>query len=138
MTPRRALWEAVVTVCMPSVVIWALIMYFFPGGVRADELPLFVFFIALPLPFIPLVAKHYRDVDKPRREPTWRSHIIGIIISVVGLAAFSVGSANALVNREGTWGLVSAWAYVFFFLYWLGSDIRGAARARRKPETPAQ
>ena len=52
MTRERGLWEAVATVAVPSLVVWSVLLFVIRANATADEWPLYVIFIALPLPLI--------------------------------------------------------------------------------------
>jgi hypothetical protein len=81
MNPRRAFWEAVATVCIPTLVIWGVLLYFVRTNARSDEWPLYVFFIVLPLPLIFPVYKRYLRGPKTRNEGTPRSHFVSAGVS---------------------------------------------------------
>src|ERR1700722_16149852 len=59
MTPRRAFWEAVATVCIPTLGIWGVLLYLVRENARSDEWPFYVIFVALPLPLIFPIYRRY-------------------------------------------------------------------------------
>jgi hypothetical protein len=59
MTRERALWEAVATVAIPSLIIWGALFYTISDNARADEWPLYLIFVAMPLPLIFPIYKRY-------------------------------------------------------------------------------
>jgi|KBSMisStaDraftv2_1062788.scaffolds.fasta_scaffold289917_2 hypothetical protein len=71
MTPERALWQAVATVAIPTLIIWGVLLYALRENANPDEWPLYIIFIALPLPLIfPIYKRYLRGpsvrVEKPR------------------------------------------------------------------------
>lgn len=89
MTRERALWEAVATVAVPSLVVWSVLLFVIRANARADEWPLYVIFMALPLPLIFLIYKRYlratsATVEKPRT------------LFIAALAFAVLGSANVI------------------------------------------
>lgn len=81
MNPRRAFWEAVATVCIPTLLIWGVLLYFIRTNARSDEWPLYVVFIVLPLPLIFPVYKRYLRGPRTRNEGTPRSNFIAAGVS---------------------------------------------------------
>src|SRR5690348_2455176 len=70
MTRERAFWEAVATVAIPSLIIWGALLYVIRANAVADEWPLYVIFMALPLPLVfPIYKRYLRGpsvkVEKP-------------------------------------------------------------------------
>ena len=91
MTRERALWEAVATVAIPSLIVWSVLLYVISANARADEWPLYVIFIALPLPLVFPIYKRYlrgpvATVEKPRT------------LFIAASAFFVLGSANIIAT----------------------------------------
>src|SRR4051812_8686834 len=87
MTPNRAFWEAVATVCIPILVVWGGLLYLLRTNARPDEWPLYVIFIALPLPLIFPIYKRYLRGPSTGRERSPKTHF------VAGIASAALGSS---------------------------------------------
>lgn len=98
MSPRRALWEAVATVCIPTLIIWGVLLYVVRTSARSDEWPLYVIFIALPLPLIYPIYKRYLRGPTVRNEGKPRTHFIAAIASAV--LGFSYVVLTLLHHRD--------------------------------------
>jgi len=109
MTSRRAFWEALATVCAPSLVIWGVLFYLLRPP--EDEWIIFLIGFALPLPlFFPLYSRYRRGVKYGGDNRTPRQHLLLSIFCAVLSAAF-IGDA---FNRSGWdrafhWTLAGAW-----------------------------
>lgn len=67
MSPQRALWEAVATVCIPIVLVWSVVLYLVRENAHPDEWPIYLIFIAIPLPLIyPIYKRHLKGEDQPK------------------------------------------------------------------------
>jgi hypothetical protein len=120
--PRRALWESVATVCIPTLVIWGVLLYFVRTNARSDEWPLYVIFIVLPLPLIFPVYKRYLRGPRNRNEGTPRSHFIAATVSASLGFAYVVFT---LAHHRDTEDLV------FHVVLGIGWLLIGAERLRR-------
>jgi hypothetical protein len=76
MTPRRAFWEATVTICVPTLVIWGTLLYLLRAKLSWDEVPFLLIFIALPFPLIIPMYKRYLRGTSTTKLSTPRSHYI--------------------------------------------------------------
>lgn len=83
MSPRRALWEAVATVGIPSLFIWGVLFYFLGKNSGSDERAFWIVFMVLPLPLIYPVYKRYLRGERIAREESPRTHFIGAVIFAV-------------------------------------------------------
>lgn len=72
MTKERALWEAVATVAIPSLIIWGVLLYLVSANATSDEWPLYLIFVVLPFPLIfPIYRRYLRGPSaKPERPRT--------------------------------------------------------------------
>ena len=86
MTRERALWEAVATVAIPSLIIWGVLFFVLRANARADEWPLYLIFLALPLPLIFPIYKRYLRGPKERVDVPGRCFFSAIICLAVSLA----------------------------------------------------
>lgn len=102
MTPRRALWEASATICIPTVVIWGTILYLFRTRLSPDELPVLLIFVALPFFLIPVLYKRYLQGTSSTKLRTPRYHFIFAAGSVVLGSTYVV--ETLLAHRRG-WDL---------------------------------
>jgi hypothetical protein len=128
MSPRRAFWEAVATVCIPTLVIWGVLLYFVRTNARSDEWPLYAVFIVLPLPLIFPVYKRYLRGPRTPNGGTPRSQFIAATVSA------SLGFAYViftLAHHRDTGDLVF---HVVLGIGWLligGERLRRGIRARK-------
>ena len=112
MTSRRAFWEALATVCAPSLVIWGVLFYLLRPP--EDEWIIFLILFALPLPlFFPLYIRYRRGVKYGRDNRTPRQHLLFSIFGAVLSVAF-IGDA---LQRSGWdsafhWTLAGAWLLI--------------------------
>jgi hypothetical protein len=128
MNPRRAFWEAVATVCIPTLVIWGVLLFFLRTNARSDEWPLYAVFIALPLPLIFPVYKRYLRGPKTRSEGTPRSHFIAACVSASLGFAYVVFT---LAHHRDTEDLVFHLALGFGWLLIGAERLRRGIKARK-------
>jgi len=85
--PKRAFWEALATVGIPSLLISSVVLYWV--GFRADEWLIYavVFFVPVVL-LLPVVFIRYLNGVKPRKL-TQRQHIIRTIVCGSMAACFA-------------------------------------------------
>jgi len=125
MTRERALWEAVATVAVPSLIIWGVLLYFVRTSATSDEWPLYLIFVALPLPLIfPIYKRYLRGptarVEKPRP------------LFIAAAASAVLGSAyvvSAFFHPRDRYDLLS---HLVMGIAWLGiggEKLRRALRA---------
>ena len=87
MTRERALWEAIATVAIPTLLIWGVLLYVVRGNARSDEWPLYVIFLALPLPLIFPIYKRYLRGPHATKLRTPRYHFLSATATgALGLA----------------------------------------------------
>ena len=86
MTRERALWEAVATVAVPSLIIWGVLLYFVRTNATAAEWPLYLIFVALPLPLIFPIYKRYLRGPTAKAEKPRTLFIAAAAWAVVGSA----------------------------------------------------
>jgi hypothetical protein len=121
MTRERALWEAVATVAIPSLIVWGVIFYVIRANATADEWPLYLIFVALPLPLIFPIYKRYlrgptEKVESPR------------VLFIAAAACAVLGSAylvSTIVRHRDNSDLA---VHLVMGLGWL---LIGAAKLRR-------
>jgi hypothetical protein len=109
MTPKRALWEALATVCVPSVVIWGTLLHF--ARAQPDEWPIYLILFALPLPLIFPIYNRYRTGAKYGGNRTPRHHLTWAILSAV-FSAVCTGIAFHRTSADRTFYLIIAMTYV--------------------------
>ena len=103
MNARRALWEAIATVGIPSLFIWGALFYFVGKNARSDEWPFWIVFLALPLPLIYPVYKRYLRGERITCEVSPRRHFIAaLLFAFVGLSYV----VSATLNRRAKFDLI--------------------------------
>jgi len=128
MTPRRAFWEAVATVCIPTLVIWGVLLYLVRINARSDEWPLYVIFIVLPLPLIFPIYKRYLRGPKPQNEGTPRTNFIAAIASaILGFSYVIFSSAHHRDREDLVIHLVMGAAWLLI----AGEKFRRGVKAKR-------
>jgi hypothetical protein len=134
MTPRRAFWEAVATVCIPTLAIWGVLLYLVRTNARQDEWPLYVIFIALPLPLVfPIYRRYLRGpVADKERSPRIRfvtaaaSAVLGVAYIVSTLHRHRDSSDLVIHLIMGT-----AWLLI------AGDNLRRAMRSKKESHATA-
>ena len=127
MTQERAFWEAVATVSIPSLIIWGVLLYVVRANATADEWPLYVIFIALPLPLIFPIYKRYlrgpvAKLENPRTLFVW---------AAISAALGSAYVVSTLLRRRDNSDLVIHLVMGFAWLLIGGEKLRRALRARK-------
>ena len=113
MTREHALWEAIATVAVPSLIIWGVLLYLVRANSTSEEWPLYLIFVALPLPLIfPIYKRYLRGpsvkAEKPRTLFIWAT------------ASALLGSANvasAFFRPRDRYDLLS---HLVMGIAWLG------------------
>jgi hypothetical protein len=127
MTPRRALWEAVATVCIPTLAIWGVLLYLVRTNARSDEWPLYVIFVALPLPLIFPIYRRYLRGPVVGRERSPRVRFVAAAASAVLGATYIV---STLHRHRDTSDLVIHLVMGIAWLVIAGDNLRRALRSR--------
>lgn len=132
MSKKRALWQAVATVCVPSLAFWGVVFWFFQRRMHEVEwgaVFLFLFFAVLPFP---LVIPVYGRYLTGRHHPGWcnmspRYHTGASILFMI---AAVLNGVSAVVKPRGTWDIAEhlALATVWFLI---AMDHLRRARKRR-------
>jgi hypothetical protein len=85
MTPKRAFWEAVATVCVPSLLFWGSFAYLLRAKVDAEAWPIYLVLVILPFPVcIPLYRRYLKgpQAQSPRSRQSYvRSAVFFAILS---------------------------------------------------------
>jgi hypothetical protein len=128
MTPRRAFWEAITTICVPILAVWGTILYLFRTRLSWDEVPFLLIVIALPLPLIIPIYKRYLRGTSTTKLRTPRFHYIFAIVSAVLGSAYIV---STVLRHRGRMDLVTDLIVGTGWLL-IGIDhLRRAAQARK-------
>ena len=126
MTRERALWEAVATVAVPSLIIWGVLLSTVGTNARVDEWPLYLIFMALPLPLIFPIYKRYLRGPTARAENPRSLFIASSALAVVGSGYI----VSAFFHPRDRYQLLS---HLVTGIAWLGiggEKLRQALRAR--------
>jgi hypothetical protein len=128
MTPRRAFWEALATVGIPSFVIWGTTLYSIRTNANPDEWPLYLIFVGLPLLlFFPIYKRYKKGVRYVVDSRTRGYHVKCATLYAALSVLYAVIALR--VHRNG-WDLV---IYLTFAAAWLltsADHIRRAAKSR--------
>lgn len=124
MTRERALWEAVATVAIPSLIIWSVLLYFASPSANADEWPLYVIFVALPLPLVFPIYKRYLRGPSARIEKPGTLFIAAAVSAVLGSAYI----VSAFFHPRDRTDLLS---HLVMGIAWLGMGGEKLQRALR-------
>lgn len=131
MTRERALWEAVATVAVPSLIIWGVLLYLERQNATAEEWPLWLIFVALPLPLIfPIYKRYLRGPSVKAEKP--RTLLIAAAASAVLGSAYVI---SAFFHPRDRYDLLS---HLVIGIAWLGiggEKLRRALRARTSVPT---
>jgi TRAP-type uncharacterized transport system fused permease subunit len=126
MTRERALWEAVATVAIPSIVVWSVLLYVIRDNATADEWPLYAIFMALPLPLIFPIYKRYLRGPSARVEKPRTLFIAAAAFAVLGLANIIPTLIHHRDNSDLAFHLVIGFAWLLFG----GEKFRRAVKAK--------
>jgi hypothetical protein len=128
MTPRQAFWEAVATVCIPTLAIWGVLLYLVRTNARSAEWPLYVIFIALPLPLIFPIYRRYLRGPVAGKEGSPRIRFVTAAASAVLGSAYIV---STLLRHRDTSDLVIHLVMGIAWLLIAGENLRRAMRSKK-------
>ena len=138
MTPKRAFWEAVATVCLPSLVAWTIVAYLLEWKLNvsyAEALPIYLFLAILPMPLAFPVYRRYLK-GTPRNEKSLSPKVsigLAILFAIVGI--MHVTEIPGLVRSHKNWDILF---HVAIAAVWLTMSVDYVRRATRKqPPTVA-
>jgi hypothetical protein len=134
MTPRRAFWEAVATVCIPTLAVWGVLLYLVRTNARSDEWPLYVIFIALPLPLIFPIYRRYLRGPVAGKERSPRIRLFAAAASTVLGSAYIV---STLHRHRDTTDLVIHLVMGTAWLLIAGDNLRRAVRSKKESHETA-
>jgi hypothetical protein len=128
MSPRRAFWEAVATVCIPTLAIWGVLLYVVRANARSDEWPSYVIFIVLPLPLIFPIYRRYLKGPSVRNEGSPKTNFIAAIaFAALGLSYVVATLLHHRDNSDLVVKLVMGTAWLLI----AGEKFRRGIRARK-------
>ena len=127
MTPKRAFWDAFLTVLIASVLAWGWLFYLLRGRLGLDSLPIFVFLMALSLFLV--FPVYYRYRKGPQTEPESGS-------PGLRLAAMIIFAADSVLLFGSSMG-ETGWRQSFYLLGALFSLLLAADYFRRWRRTRA-
>jgi hypothetical protein len=108
MTPRRAFWQAIATVALPSAVFWGVVFLYELNARTASEgwvslLSVCVILFALPLPLaIPIYKRYRKGAHRVGRIKSPRYHVF--LAALFGI--LSGGYAIDLLHARDRWQLL--------------------------------
>lgn len=106
MTPKRALWEAFATVCLPSLILWTFFAYLLRTKLNlpyAEALPIYLFLAILPMPLaVPVYRRYLKGAPRKANTPSPKASIaLAVLFAVVGVSG---GVAKATSQPQGRLG----------------------------------
>ncbi len=135
MTPKRAFWEAVGTVAVPSLLIWVTVFYFFKAQSTSDEWLLWAFLVVLPLPLV--IPLYHRYLKGPQLSPNLKTPFMHWTLCVLWIVCGAIQATAAIVDRRSKWHLVMSLAGATIWVV-LGLQQIGRAREAKAHQARAQ
>lgn len=130
-TPNRAFWEAVATVCLPSLISWSILAYVLKakaGMPLGEALPIYLFLAVFPLPLIYPIYRRYLKGPQPRKTHSRAYHVVwGVLYAAVAIA-YVMPTLLDHKRRLGWWSQVAMAAF------WIVMGIDHLIRAAKTPE----
>ena len=120
--------------CIPSLAIWGVLLYLVRTNARSDEWPLYVIFVALPLPLIfPIYGRYLRGpVALKERSPRMR------FVAAASSAALGSAYIVATLHRHSdTSDLVIHLVMGTSWLLIAGYNLRRGMREKRDSDGTA-
>jgi hypothetical protein len=114
MTPRRAFWEALVTIGVPSLLVWGVVLYLLRAQVSAEDWPLFAILVALPLPlFFPIYHRYRKGIHpgQQNRKP-WFHLACAILIASLAVDYVFDALHRSSWDRLFHLALAAGWLFV--------------------------
>ena len=127
MTPKRAFWDAFLTVLIASVLAWGWIFYLLRGRLGLDSVPLLLLLVALSLVLV--FPVYYRYRKGPQTTPETGSPGLRIAAMII----FAVDSVLLFASSM----VVTGWRQAFYLLGALFSLLLAADYFRRWRRTRA-
>jgi hypothetical protein len=128
MTPTSAFLEAVATVCIPTLVVWGLLLYSVRTNARPDEWPVYLIFFALPLPLIFPIYRRYLRSPVVGQELRPRTYFVRAAATAVVGSAYIV---STLLRHMETPDLVIKFFMGTGWLLVAGDNLRRAMRSKK-------
>ena|SRR5258708_35033720 len=126
MTKRRAFWEALATVGIPTLLVWGGLGYFFRVRLGVDGLLGISFFSLLPLLlFFPIYGRYKKGLPPGGRERTPKYYFVSGVAFILLAAAYV---ALALSHNRDSLELASR---VALALAWFAVGIDYLRRAKK-------
>jgi uncharacterized membrane protein YhaH (DUF805 family) len=133
MTPRRAFWEAVATVLIPSFVIWGAVLCVIyaqhpePSDVDSFLLFFVLFALLLPAPVIVLIYWRYRAGKRQSKPCSPQQHfVLSILFALVG----TIFIIDTISRHPHKWELVSDVAMTVLWFSMAAKDLRSGLKSR--------
>jgi len=138
-TPKRAFWEALATVCLPSLVLWTVFAYLLRAKLNlsyAEALPIYLFLALLPMPLaFPVYRRYLKGIPRNTKTLSPKANVaLAILFAVVGIM-HATELPELLRSHKSIWDVVF---HAAIATVWVVMSIEYARRATRKqPPTPA-
>ncbi len=137
MTPKRAFWEAFATVCLPSLILWAILAYLLRSKQSLPydgALPIYLFLAILPMPLaFPVYRRYLRGTHCNAKTLSPKlSLALAALFAVVGIM-HATEIPGLLRSHKNAWDVVF---HVAIATVWLIMSIEYVRRAARKQPTP--
>lgn len=142
MTPRRAFWEALATVLLPSVVIWGVLLCIvYEQSPQPDQigsyLLFFFFFALLPFPLAFPIYRRYRDGVSIQQQANLRTpgqqFVLAAVFAVAGVAYL----IDAVSYHRNRWDLLFKVTMVVFWFLMAANHARSGVKARNERNSPS-
>ena len=112
MNAKKALLQAIATVCIPNLIFWTIVVLLVHRGAGFEEWPIYLLFFAIPLPLIYPVYRRYRGSVSAASTYSPRQHRnIAFLYALLAIAYMAIGG----VPRRFGWhrfylaGLAIVW-----------------------------
>lgn len=114
MNSNKALWQAIATVCIPSLLFWTIVALLVHRGILLEEWPVYLLLFAIPLPLIyPVYRRYKRGPSSSTSTYSPRQHRnIAFLYALLAIVYIAIGG----VPRRFGWhrfylaGLAIVWA----------------------------
>src|SRR5215472_5535364 len=138
-TPRRAFWEALATVFLPSLLVWTVLAYLLKSRLDlpySEALPIYFFLAVLPMPlFFPVYLRYLKGPSNGAKELSPQVRIVCATMFAIVAIVQAMRLPDLLRRRTNLWESV---LYVFMVATWLILSIDYFRRAFRRPPPPVQ
>ena len=133
MTPKRAFWEAFATVCLPSLLVWAILAYLLRSKLNlafAEVLPIYLFLAILPMPLaFPIYRRYLKGTSGGAKQLSPQSYVVCATFFAFAAIMQGMGIPRLLRSHKDVWDLIF---HIATPVFWLVLSIDYFRRAVRK------